>query len=117
LLNRNSFVPYSVLELNSPNFSNSLSQLGKITVFVPEILDLSESETTEIFNYIHQCTNRDKPFFIISSEKSFEDIAGENLLDPELVATLRSFHLQFHGKSNLKDFYSLLLVDPEISQQ
>src|SRR5690606_29876375 len=44
LLNRNSFVPYSVLELNSPNFSNSLSQLGKITVFVPEILDLSETE-------------------------------------------------------------------------
>lgn len=117
LLNRNSFVPYSVLELNSPNFSNSLSQLGKITVFVPEILDLSETETAEIFKYIQQCTNRDKPFFIISSEKSFEDITNENLLDPELITTLRSFHLQFHGKSNLKDFYSLLLVDPEISQQ
>lgn len=116
LLNRNSFVPYSVLDLNSPHFSESLSQLGRITVFVPEILDLSEAETNEIFSYIQNCSSRDKPFFIISSERSFEDIATEKLLAPDLTTTLRSFHLQFQGKSNLKDFYSLLLVDPEISQ-
>lgn len=117
LLGRNSFVPYSILELNSPSFSESLSQLGKITVFVPEILDLAQSEIDEIFRYVQTCSNKEKPFFIISSEKAFDDIAKENLLEPEFVAALRSYHLQFQGKSNLKDFYSLMLVDPEITPQ
>ncbi len=117
LLGRNSFVPYSILELNSPNLSESLSQLGKITIYVPEILDLAQTEIDEIFKYVQLCSNKEKPFFIISSEKAFDDIANENLLEPEFISALRSFHLQFHGKSNLKDFYSLLLVDPEISPQ
>ena len=115
LLNRNAFVPYSVLEMNSPRFSENLPALGKISIFVPEILDLSQKETAEIFNFIKNLSHKDHPFFIISSQKSFDEISKEELLDPEFIAALKLFHLEFHGKSNLKDFYSLLLLDPETS--
>lgn len=117
LLNRNAFVPYSVLEMNSPRFSENLPSLGRISIFVPEILDLSANETAEIFNFIKNHSHKDHPFFIISSQKSFDEIAKEELLDSEFVDALKKFHLEFHGKSNLKDFYSLLLLDPETSQQ
>lgn len=117
LLNRNSFVPYSVLEMNSPKFSENLPALGRISIFVPEILDLSHDETAEIFNFIRNHSNKDHPFFIISSQKSFEEITKDQLLDPEFIAALKLFHLEFQGKSNLKDFYSLLFLDPETSRQ
>lgn len=115
LLNRNAFIPYSVLEMNSPRFSENLPALGKISIFVPEILDLSPAESKEIFNFIKNHSHRDHPFFIISSQRSFDEISKEELLDPEFIAALKQFHLEFHGKSNLKDFYSLLLLDPETS--
>lgn len=117
LLNRNAFVPYSVLDMNSPKFSENLPALGKISIFIPEILDLAPYETAEIFNFIKNHSHKNHPFFIISSQKSFDEIAKEELLDPEFIAALKLFHLEFHAKSNLKDFYSLLLLDPETSQQ
>jgi hypothetical protein len=80
-------------------------------------LDLSPFETSEIFNFIRNFSHKDNPFFIISSQKSFDEIAKEELLDPEFITSLKLFHLEFHGKSNLQDFYSLLLLDPETSQQ
>lgn len=117
LLNRNAFVPYSVLEMNSPKFSENLPSLGRISIYIPEILDLSSFETAEIFNFIRNYSHKDNPFFIISSQRSFDEIQKEELLDPEFITALKLFHLEFHGKSNLKDFYSLLLLDPETSQQ
>jgi hypothetical protein len=117
LLNRNSFVPYSVLEMNSPKFSENLPSLGRISIFIPEILDLSQGEVAEIFNFIKNHSHRENPFFIISSQKSFEEIQKEELIDPEFTEALKKFHLEFQGKSNLKDFYSLLLLDPETQHQ
>lgn len=117
LLNRNAFVPYSVLEMNSPKFSDNLPSLGRISIYIPEILDLSAPETAEIFNFIRNHSHKENPFFIISSQKSFDEITKEELLDPEFITALKLFHLEFQGKSNLKDFYSLLLLDPETSQQ
>ncbi|MES2769418.1 MAG: hypothetical protein V4596_09760 [Bdellovibrionota bacterium] len=117
LLNRNAFVPYSVLEMNSPRFSENLPSLGRISIYIPEILDLSQNEAAEIFNFIKNLSSREHPFFIISSQKSFDEIQKEALLDPELISALKLFHLEFQGKSNLKDFYSLLLLDPETQHQ
>lgn len=119
LLDRNAFVPYSVLEMNSPNFSENLPSLGRISIFIPEILDLAQNEVTEIFNFIKKHSHKDHPFFIISSQKSFEEISKDALLDPAFIEALKKFHLEFQGKSksNLKDFYSLLLLDPDSSRQ
>jgi hypothetical protein len=119
LLDRNAFVPYSVLEMNSPNFSENLPSLGRISIFIPEILDLSRQEAAEIFNFIKNQSHRDHPFFIISSQKSFDEILKEELLDPAFIEALKKFHLEFQGKSksNLKDFYSLLLLDSDTSPQ
>ena len=111
MLKRSSFVPYSVLDFNSPIFSENMPELGRITIFIPEILDLSKKEIQQIFEYIHNFSSQQNPFLIISSQRSVADIEKENLLEPEQIDHLKKFHLMLANSSGIKDFYNILLRD------
>lgn len=117
LLNRSSFVPYSSLEFQSSNFSSYLSELGKITIYIPEVIDLSDAESREFCTYIKNLSSKTSPFIILSSQKTLKELENENLLNPDLLSSLREFNLEFNTTSQLKNFYSLILPDPELSPQ
>lgn len=117
LLNRNSFLPFTVMEFQSPNLSKVLVDLGKITIFVPEILDLSEKEGLEIVRYVKEFAHREAPFIIISSQRPLKDLEKDSLLHPDLINCLKEFHLEFTTSSNLKNFYSLILAEPDLLER
>lgn len=113
LLKRNSFVPYSVLDFKSQLFSENLPGLGRVTIFIPEILDLSPKEREQVFEYIHNYASKKFPFLILSTQKSLSEIEAEKLLDPQQLEQLKGFHMTLASGRGIKDFCSLLLQEGE----
>lgn len=97
LLNRNSFIPYSVLDFKN-SFMEEMAELGKITIFIPEIIDLPAFEIDEIINYLSKNTQSSCPFIIISSQKSLENLQAEELIPLELIEIFKRFHLELNEK-------------------
>ncbi len=113
LLKRNSFVPYSVLDFSSQLFSDHLPGLGRVTIFIPEVLDLSEKEREQVFEYIHNYSSTKYPFLVLSSQKTIAEIETEKNLLPQQLEQLKKFHMTLASGRGLKDFCSLLLKDGE----
>ncbi len=93
LMTRNSFVPYSVLDFKI-NFFQEMCELGRISVFIPEILDLAEYEVLDITNYLMQNMSPASPFLIISSQKNLKTLEEEQLVPKSLIEILKRFHLE-----------------------
>ncbi len=95
LMSRNSFVPYSILEIKN-SFMEEMAQLGHITIFVPEIIDLPAYEVEDITNYLEKNITPSCPFLIISSQKSLDDLESEALIPEKLIQILKRFHLELN---------------------
>lgn len=95
LMSRNSFVPYSVLEIKG-SFMEEMANLGHISIFIPEIIDLPAYEIEDITHYLDKNITPSCPFLIISSQKSLDDLEKESLIPDKLVQILKRFHLELN---------------------
>lgn len=90
---RIAFIDYSTLEIPIRQSISQLLGMGAITLFVPNILDLSLYEQEILRHVILQDTSQ-RPLFMVGSPLSYSDLRTDNRIDPNFLALLAKTYVK-----------------------
>lgn len=96
-------VPWFALDpLNSVE---CIKDLGRITIFVTNISDLSESQQELIEKYLNEACEEDTPKFIIGAQKSLEVLMNEGQTRKGLLALMNTPQVRLNPSANSTYFH------------
>lgn len=84
---RYAFVNYQDLDKNERLMPSELLELGAITLFVPNVLELSRSEQ-QVLKYIASLATEERPLMMVGSLLPYAELLSEPRVDSEFLGLL-----------------------------
>lgn len=92
-----------------------LRQMGAMTLFVPDILQLEVNDLRILKEFIMQDKSSDDPLLILGSSSSLDDLRKNLIVDADLHRELSEVHVEIDrvplSYGTLKEVLDLLLID------
>ena len=83
-------VPWFALDPEAITHVDHIIDLGRITIFVSDLADMSELQQELLESYLLQSETEDSPKFILGSQKSIEALLAESHIRSGLLGLLKT---------------------------